>query len=85
MPDFPLLGSYVDTVDDIERACGEEVANRVMWEIFTYGTTGKRKQEFPATIECCLTLIQAKIDKSQERKERVASRNASKSKGKNRP
>lgn len=81
MSDFTILGTYEKTVDDIERAFGPEIADQVMWEIFTYGATGKRGKEFPAEIECCLVSIQAKMDMSQERKQRTAGKRKDKSEG----
>ena len=79
MEDFVILGTYEGTVDDVEKALGEETANRMMWEIFTYGATGKREQEFPAEIECCLVTIQAKMYMSNERKQRTISKRKDKS------
>lgn len=79
MPDFTVLGTFEKTVDDIEKVFGEKIANRMMWEIFTYGATGKREQEFPAEIECCMVTIQAKMDMSKERKQRTISKRKDKS------
>ena len=72
MEDFVILGTYEGTVDDVEKAFGEETANRMMWEIFTYGATGKREQEFPKSVNNGLlakerinlrTLPQSKVKK----------------------
>lgn len=79
MSDFVILGTYERDVDDIEKVFGPEVADQVMWEIFTYGATGERTQEFPAFIECCLVTIQAKMDMSKERKQRTISKRKDKS------
>lgn len=79
MSDFTVLGTFEKTVDDIEKVFGEEIANRMMWEIFTYGATGKRKQEFYPAVECCLVTIQAKMDMSKERKQRTINKRKDKS------
>ena len=66
-----MLGSFIDSIDDIRRVFGEEHAERFALRLVYYGVCDKKFCNMEPIINATLESIFPKIEKSRERMERT--------------